>query len=53
MAGYRNRLTHFYADVTPEEIYKIIQKDLNDFTVFLFAIQNLLKNPHKLNLEVE
>ncbi|HEY5599868.1 MAG TPA: HepT-like ribonuclease domain-containing protein, partial [Candidatus Manganitrophaceae bacterium] len=53
MAGYRNRLTHFYADVTPKAIYKIIQEHLIDFKVFLQAIRALLKNPGKFNLELQ
>ena len=53
MAGYRNRLTHFYADVTPEEIYKVIKENLSDFSVFLEAIKGILENPEKLGLKVE
>jgi uncharacterized protein YutE (UPF0331/DUF86 family) len=34
MAGYRNRLVHGYAEVTPEEMYSIIQKKLGDFEEF-------------------
>ncbi len=30
MAGYRNRLTHFYSDVTPEELYRICTEHLDD-----------------------
>ncbi|MDP2364095.1 MAG: DUF86 domain-containing protein [Ignavibacteria bacterium] len=43
MAGYRNRLTHFYFEVSPKEMYDIIQKNLNDFEVFLKHIKKLLK----------
>lgn len=53
MAGYRNRLTHFYADVKPEEIYKIIRENLSDFNTFLEAIRQVLKNPEKFNMTVE
>ncbi|MFH1838028.1 MAG: HepT-like ribonuclease domain-containing protein [Candidatus Kuenenbacteria bacterium] len=42
MAGYRNRLTHFYFEVTPEEMYQIIQKNLGDFDFFLKYIKKLL-----------
>lgn len=35
MAGYRNRLTHFYHDVTSIEIYNVIQKHLGDIEKFL------------------
>lgn len=34
MAGYRNRIVHFYADITAEEIYKIINENLEDFNTF-------------------
>lgn len=53
MAGYRNRLTHFYAEVSPEEIYKIIHENLGDFDAYLKAIKKLLENPGKFNLAVE
>ena len=42
MGGYRNRLTHFYFEVTPQELYKIIQDDLGDFKSFLKDIKKLL-----------
>lgn len=42
MGGYRNRLTHFYLEVTPEEMYKIIQDNLGDFEVFIKQIKKLL-----------
>lgn len=43
MAGYRNRLTHLYAQVTPEEMYTIIQKKLGDFEFFVTHIKTLLQ----------
>lgn len=42
MARYRNRLVHFYAEITPEELYGILQKDLGDFDRFLSAIKKML-----------
>jgi uncharacterized protein YutE (UPF0331/DUF86 family) len=30
MAGFRNRLTHFYREVTPEELYGIVANELDD-----------------------
>jgi len=42
MAGYRNRLTHFYFEITPEEMYKIIQNNLGDFEIFMKHIKKLL-----------
>lgn len=53
MAGYRNRLTHFYAEITSEEIDRIIKDHLDDFKVFLEDIKSLMKNPQKFNLQVE
>jgi len=53
MAGYRNRLTHFYADITRTEIYRIVHENLDDFSTFLKAVKELLSNPDKLNLTVE
>lgn len=53
MAGYRNRLTHFYADVQPEEIYHIIQRHSSDFDIFLKHIREVLETPAKFNLTVE
>ncbi len=30
IAGFRNRLVHFYQEVTPEELYGILEVDLGD-----------------------
>ena len=53
MAGYRNRLTHFYAEIKPEEMYRILQNDLGDFEVFLHAVKNILEHPEQFGLSVE
>ncbi|GAV24090.1 hypothetical protein ciss_00230 [Carboxydothermus islandicus] len=42
MAGYRNRLVHLYSLVTDEELYEIIQNDLEDLLNFVKAIRNYL-----------
>lgn len=52
MAGYRNRLVHFYAEITPNEIRNIINNDLGDFDAFIGSIKNILKNPAKFGLAV-
>lgn len=44
MGGYRNRLTHFYFEVKPKEMYDIIQNDLDDFEIFMKHIKKLLVN---------
>ena len=38
MAGYRNRMVHFYREVTPEELYLLVAKNLNDFDRFVREI---------------
>jgi uncharacterized protein YutE (UPF0331/DUF86 family) len=53
MAGYRNRMVHFYGEITEKEIYIIIQEELEDFYKFLEHIHKVLKNPTKFNLSVE
>ena len=32
MAGYRNRLVHLYHQITDDELYSIISKDLDDIS---------------------
>jgi uncharacterized protein YutE (UPF0331/DUF86 family) len=53
MADYRVRLVHFYAEVTPEEVYNIIHEDLGDFETFLSAVKNVLEHPEKYYLSIE
>jgi len=42
MAGYRNRLVHFYHEVTDEELYSIIRNNLGDLRRFVAAIKSYL-----------
>lgn len=50
MAGYRNRLVHFYAEITADEIYDVIQKDLGDFDTFVRAVKKVLAKPESFGL---
>lgn len=43
MAGYRNRLIHFYPEITAEEIYNIIKQDLPDFYAYCRLIIDYVK----------
>jgi uncharacterized protein YutE (UPF0331/DUF86 family) len=52
MAGYRNRMVHFYGEITEREIYNIIQEELEDFYTFLKHINAILKKPSKFNLSI-
>ena len=53
MAGYRNRLIHFYDEVTSEELFNVICDQLSDFDTFAKAIVKLINDPQKLGLIIE
>ena len=53
MAGYRNRLVHFYFEVSPEELYQILQNNLDDVERFCHYMVEILKDPRRYNLRVE
>lgn len=53
MAGYRNRLTHFYAEITSRELYKILQEHLGDVEEFLGAVKRVVECPEQFGLTVE
>jgi uncharacterized protein YutE (UPF0331/DUF86 family) len=40
IAGFRNRLTHYYHEITPEEIYVVVSRDIAD----LEALREELRN---------
>ena len=50
MAGYRNRLVHFYADITPKEISGILRNNLGDVDLFLQSVRNVLEHPQKFGI---
>jgi uncharacterized protein YutE (UPF0331/DUF86 family) len=39
MAGYRNRLTHHYDEVTPEELFTIVTERLDDITAVATSLR--------------
>lgn len=47
MAGYRNRMVHFYKEITAPELYSIVEKELNDIERFLIEIQNFIERYKK------
>jgi uncharacterized protein YutE (UPF0331/DUF86 family) len=53
MAGYRNRMVHFYGEITEQEIYNIIQDELQDFYTFCAHIEEVLRDPTKFHLVTE
>lgn len=38
MAGYRNRMVHFYREITPQELHLIIKENLKDLERFIKEI---------------
>lgn len=53
MAGYRNRMVHFYDEIAPKELYQIIKNDLPDLEVFARAAIEMIEKPERLGLKVE
>jgi uncharacterized protein YutE (UPF0331/DUF86 family) len=50
MAGYRNRIVHFYHEITDEEIYQILKNDLSDIKRFIEETGKFIKEyPDKEN----
>ncbi len=50
LAGYRNRLVHFYHEVSAEELYEICAHQLNDLKIVQDALRRWLKeHPDKLD----
>src|SRR4030042_6547121 len=43
MAGYRNRMVHFYKEITPEELYHIVVNNLKDFENFVRDIVRFIR----------
>lgn len=50
LAGYRNRMVHFYDEVTTEELYTICSNELHDILTVLDACLSWIKaNPDKID----
>jgi uncharacterized protein YutE (UPF0331/DUF86 family) len=47
MAGYRNRMVHFYREVTPEELYQIVVNNLKDLEHFVSEIVAFIRTYEK------
>ncbi len=43
MAGYRNRLVHFYHEVTDKELYQILKINLSDINNFVKEIKTFIE----------
>jgi uncharacterized protein YutE (UPF0331/DUF86 family) len=50
MAGYRNRMVHFYAEISRAELYEICSAHLDDIENAAMAIRRWLKaHPHRID----
>ena len=50
MGGYRNRLTHFYDEVTPEELHELLATRLGDIKSVLDSLLQWLRDhPEKVD----
>lgn len=50
MAGYRNRMVHFYDEIGMEELYQICTNDLSDIEKICDAFVRWLRdNPDKID----
>ena len=53
MADYRNRIAHFYAAITPKELYDLLINHLGDFDTYLASIKKVLEHPEQFKLTVK
>jgi uncharacterized protein YutE (UPF0331/DUF86 family) len=48
IAGYRNRMVHFYQEISNQELYEICTNDLNDVETLLSSILKWVKDHSEL-----
>jgi uncharacterized protein YutE (UPF0331/DUF86 family) len=44
MAGYRNRLVHFYHEISDKELYTIVKTNLSDIEAFVKEIKRFIES---------
>jgi uncharacterized protein YutE (UPF0331/DUF86 family) len=47
LAGYRNRMVHFYQEITPDELYDICSNELDDILIVRDAFSKWIKANHQ------
>lgn len=47
MTGCRNRMVHFYREITPNELFHIVKHNLKDVEAFIKQIKNFIKSYSK------
>lgn len=53
MAGYRNRLIHFYDEISAEELHAIVQNELTDLEAFTRSLKEIVNHPEKIGLSIQ
>ncbi|MBI3959895.1 MAG: DUF86 domain-containing protein [Chloroflexi bacterium] len=50
LAGYRNRMVHFYHEITPEELHRICRDELHDVETITNGLRRWIReNPDKID----
>ena len=53
LAGYRNRMVHFYHEITPDELYDICSNELDDILIVRDSFSKWIKaNPQYINTTI-
>jgi uncharacterized protein YutE (UPF0331/DUF86 family) len=53
IAGYRNRMVHFYHEVSREELYRLATENLSDLETILEALLSWIRNnPQKIDRKI-
>ena len=53
IAGYRNRMVHFYHEITDKELYQLCTRNLKDIETILESLVGWLRdNPDKLDEQI-
>lgn len=53
MAGYRNRLVHFYDEIAADELYRIVTLDIGDIEQFARGVVETIHSPERVGLTAE
>lgn len=53
MAGYRNRLVHFYDEIAADELYRIVTLDYGDIEQFARSVVETIRSPECVGLTAE
>jgi uncharacterized protein YutE (UPF0331/DUF86 family) len=51
MAGYTNRMVHFYREVSPFELYRLVTGDLGDIECFIKEINMFLRHYSEVSIK--